>query len=137
MKLVHTICYFSKAIEELTHEDIYEIFGKTDKNNNKAGITGILLHSLGNFFQVLEGDEKQITDLYKNKIKLDSRHHNLFEVINKREHKPIFAQYDSRFQTVDNKEQLDEIKQYLASQAIQSSTSEKIARLLKSFVILD
>ena len=137
MKPIYTICYFSKASEDLTDKEIQAIFDHTDTRNNDIGIRGILLHSLGIFFQVLEGDEEYLTHLFDTKIKNDTRHKEVFEVINKKGTKALFECYNSRFQTIENKDQLDEIKAYLAMHAIQSSTSDKLSRLLKSFIILD
>ncbi len=137
MKSNYTICYFSKASKDLSEESIHEIIAYSSEKNNIRGIRGILLHSLGNFFQVLEGDRKVLLDLYENKIKLDKRHHSIFEVINKSGSDPIFTKYSSKFEAVDDSEQLNEIKAYLAKHSIHSSTSDKISRLLKSFIIVD
>ncbi|WP_379953287.1 BLUF domain-containing protein [Dokdonia sp. R78006] len=137
MKSVYTICYFSKASEDLSEEEIQEIFDHTNERNNERGVRGILLHSFGNFFQVLEGDEEYLTNLYTTKIKHDTRHHSVFEVINKESTKSLFEEYNSRFQTIENREQLDEIKAYLKVHSIQSTTSDKLSRLLRSFIILD
>ncbi len=137
MKSVYTICYFSKAAEDLSEEEIHEIFDHTNERNNERGVRGILLHSFGNFFQVLEGDEAYLTNLYNTKIKPDTRHSNVFEVINKESPKSLFEEYNSRFQTIENREQLDEVKAYLKLHSIQSTTSDKLSRLLRSFVILD
>ncbi len=134
---MYTICYFSKVAPDLTDEEIQEIFDHTYHQNNEKGVCGILLHTMGNFFQVLEGDEAYLTDLYENRIKTDPRHHSIFEVIHKSGSDPVFTTYNSRFQTIDNSDQLNEVKKYLQKHAIRSSTSDKLARLLKSFIIFD
>jgi len=133
----HTICYFSKASGDLTDSEVQKILTHTDKQNNKLGISGILLYSLGNFFQVLEGDKSCIINLYENKIKEDHRHNNLFEVFNKEINHNIFESYNSKFQAIQNNEQLNDVKKYLATYSVRSEISDKLSRLLKSFVVVD
>lgn len=133
---MYTICYFSKVAPHLTETQIQEILDYTHTQNNEKGICGILLHTLGNFFQVLEGDEAYLTDLYENKIKKDPRHHNIFEVIHKEGSDPVFTSYSSQFLKVEDSEVLDDIKAYVKKHAIVSSTSDKIARLLNTVEIV-
>ncbi|WP_298351194.1 BLUF domain-containing protein [uncultured Dokdonia sp.] len=133
---MYTICYFSKVAPDLTDEEIQEIFDHTYHQNNEKGVCGILLHTMGNFFQVLEGDEAYLTDLYENRIKTDPRHHSIFEVIHKEGSDPVFTSYSSQFLKVEDSEVLDDIKAYVKKHAIVSSTSDKISRLLNTVEIV-
>ena len=133
---MYTICYFSKVAPHLTETQIQEILDYTYTQNNEKGICGILLHTLGNFFQVLEGDKAYLTDLYENKIKKDPRHHSVFEVIHKEGSDPVFTSYSSQFLKVEDSEVLDDIKAYVKKHAIVSSTSDKISRLLNTVEIV-
>lgn len=65
MKRLYTICYVSKASENTTNDDIKDIFKVTEKANNATGISGILLHSFDNFFQVLEGEKEFLNSCMK------------------------------------------------------------------------
>ena len=134
MKLLHTICYISNARPDLTDQQIEEVFDITTFNNNNCDVTGILLYNMGHFFQVIEGEKDHIIDLYDNKIAIDSRHDNLFVVYNKPTAKPIFLGYDSKFNIVKTEEDLQKIKSYLYG--VKSSTSDKLTRLLRPFVLL-
>ncbi len=136
MKLLYNICYVSKASEQLTNDDVKDIFKVTEQANNASGISGILLYSIGNFFQVLEGEKKLLENLYENKIKKDTRHSNIYEVFRKEMETPIFSNYFSQFQTITTAIQLDEIREYLKSNKT-NSTSEKLFRLLTPFNIFD
>ncbi|WP_231367647.1 BLUF domain-containing protein [Gillisia sp. JM1] len=93
MKQIYTICYVSKANPNLTIEEINTIFELTEENNSLHNVSGILLHSLGNFFQALEGGEKFIVDLYENKILKDSRHSEVFEIYRRNIAIPVFSNY--------------------------------------------
>lgn len=136
MKRLYTICYVSKASEDITNDDVEDVFKVTKEANTASGISGILLYSFGNFFQVLEGEKKDLERLYENKIKKDSRHGNIYEVFRRDMATPIFSNYFTQFQTVTTSIQLDEIRKYLNTNQI-NSTSEKLSRLLKPFIIFD
>lgn len=136
MKRLYTICYVSKSSENITNEDITEIFQVTEQANNANEISGILLHSFGNFFQVLEGEKKDLVHLYEEKIKKDTRHSDIYEVFNRDMETPIFSTYLSQFLTITTTVQLDDIRKYLNANRT-NSTSEKLSRLLKPFMIFD
>lgn len=97
MKCLYTICYVSKASVHITKDNIKDIFKITESNNNASGISGILLHSFDNFFQVLEGEKKDLLHLYEEKIKQDARHTDIYEVFNREMEMPIFSNYLSQF----------------------------------------
>ncbi len=132
--MIYTLCYVSKASEELNETAIEDIFLTTLHNNTKKGINGILLYGMGNFFQVLEGDKKQIEALYENEIKEDPRHSEIFEVIRRETEEPVFSNYNSLFTLIQNTAQLEQIKAYLKKHRI-NTTSEKLSRLLNPFLL--
>jgi UDP-2,3-diacylglucosamine pyrophosphatase LpxH len=132
--MTYTLCYVSKAAVGLNNTAIEDIFLTTLQNNTRKGIHGILLYGMGDFFQVLEGDEKMIESLYEEQIKADPRHSDIFEVIRKETKKPIFSAYSSLFTIVKTDEQLEQIKAYLKQNSIHT-TSEKLSRLLNPFLL--
>lgn len=136
MKNLYTICYVSKASAELTDDDIQYIFKRTEKANNANGISGLLLYSFGNFFQVLEGEKTDLEHLYENKIMKDKRHSNIYEVFSKDMETPIFSNYLSQFQTITTSVQLDKIRKYLNANRT-NEISDKLSRLLRPFMIFD
>ena len=127
MKPLHTICYISNAKPELSNREIEEVFEVTSHNNNEFDVSGILLYNMGHFFQVIEGEEEHIIDLYENKIKVDPRHEEIFEVYNKATTKPVFLEYDSKFNIVKTEEDLQKIKDYLYN--VKTSTSRPSGKL--------
>lgn len=135
MVLPYTICYISKSKDSLSEKDIKEILEHALVENNRCEVSGVLLHSLGSFFQVLEGNKEHVQALYKN-ILDDDRHYDIFEVYNKSSAKPVFMEYESNFHLVTSNETLDQIRKYLNEHKT-SSTSEKLTRLLKPFIFFD
>ncbi|GEQ87019.1 hypothetical protein ULMS_25270 [Patiriisocius marinistellae] len=130
----YTICYISKAKDDLTESQIEEIFNKTYTENSLKSITGILLHGMGNFFQILEGEKNHILPLYEENIKNDERHSDIFEVINKPKDTAIFANYRTHFNIIRTNEQLEDVKKYLREHEI-NTTTDKFQRLLNSFIL--
>ncbi|MBV7300292.1 BLUF domain-containing protein [Enterovibrio paralichthyis] len=67
------VIYASSATAEFGESELMKILGKARANNEPSGITGLLLYSKGNFFQVLEGEESDIDQIWP-KINADERH---------------------------------------------------------------
>ena len=76
------ISYISKATQSMSQDDLEEILRTSRENNTRLGITGILLYGNKTFVQILEGDEKVVSELVE-KIKRDSRHTD-FQVLKKK-----------------------------------------------------
>jgi len=77
--LIHFV-YASAATHEFGIGSLTEILRQARENNERMGLTGILLYSEGSFFQVLEGDPAAIDTLYQ-KLLLDKRHTQLTTII--------------------------------------------------------
>ena len=70
---VYQLTYRSKAIQEITPNNIYEIVKVANEFNPSLAITGCLIFYNGYFIQILEGEQVAVEELY-NKIKKDKRH---------------------------------------------------------------
>ena len=134
MKLPYTICYLSDAREGITKEEIQEIFDKSEENNNECNIKGILLFRMNKFFQVLEGEKELLIELY-DKIKKDKRHHNIYEVYNRKTAKLIFFKYDSQFKVIKDGKQLEKVHEYLVQNKSNNRVSESLKTILEPFVL--
>lgn len=76
--------YCSTAIAELSPHDLRAILKVSRNRNSQHCVTGMLLYASGSFFQVLEGDEATLTELF-DLIASDWRHKNVTKII----HEPI------------------------------------------------
>ena len=65
--------YVSRVSNGLDHEDIEDLVAQAERNNLKKDITGILMSAGGLFFQVIEGPDDAIDELYA-KLMDDPRH---------------------------------------------------------------
>lgn len=70
------LIYISRVTNDVTNSDLQKIGEISQRNNRQLAITGVLLYLKGLFFQILEGDEQNIDNLYK-KILADKRHKDI------------------------------------------------------------
>lgn len=78
-KLTHLI-YCSAAVPGLSAADLGAILETARRRNAQLSVTGMLLCTSGSFFQVLEGDEAKVTELFA-LIASDRRHTNTTVII--------------------------------------------------------
>ncbi|QNJ96918.1 BLUF domain-containing protein [Constantimarinum furrinae] len=130
----HTICYISKAIDELDESGVKNIFDTTVRNNVRDNISGILLFQEGNFLQVLEGEKNKLKSLFST-IMEDSRHYRILPVINHYNDCRIFESYTSTFSVVRDKQDLMKIKTYLEKHKDNFQYTGNILRLLEPFLL--
>jgi Sensors of blue-light using FAD len=77
-----SLVYVSSAVEIMTNNELRELLEISRANNQKLGITGMMLYKDGNFMQALEGPDDAVRNLYK-KVSADRRHRNIFKVFEK------------------------------------------------------
>lgn len=68
--------YISRFSRDMTREEISEMVARAAKKNSKLGITGFLMSSGRVFYQVIEGPEGNIDDLFR-QIVSDDRHRDV------------------------------------------------------------
>lgn len=76
--------YLSRATNLFRPESIGELLRKSRENNERLGITGMLVYRHPFFLQVLEGPEEEVVRLMS-RIRTDARHTEITSVI----HAPI------------------------------------------------
>jgi hypothetical protein len=67
------LVYVSKAVVHLDKQQLLDLVARSQEKNTQSAVTGILLVSNGYFFQMLEGEESVVRQLFE-RIKLDKRH---------------------------------------------------------------
>jgi len=73
---VFRILYLSTANEPFSSGDLSELLQKARARNDAAHITGMLVHSDGDFLQVLEGEPDNVIEVYS-RISVDPRHRDI------------------------------------------------------------
>lgn len=97
------IIYRSRAIKVFSSGELLEMLEAFRKKNASLDITGMLLYDESSFIQVIEGEDKIVSQLYDS-IKQDSRHRLVttivIEEINSRE----FRNWSMGFYKVDQQQ---------------------------------
>ncbi|MGM1057278.1 MAG: BLUF domain-containing protein [Bacteroidota bacterium] len=128
----HVISYVSTATPNLSKEDVADLFEYVNDFNNSHGITGVLLYAETNFFQLIEGEEKEIKSLYS-RIENDSRHKNIIKFVDKPIEGPAFDGHISRFVTDTSKLDSSNIETYIRHvEVLEPSSQKSVERVLQA-----
>lgn len=73
---MYNLLYTSNSTVQVNSGMLDTILLTARENNNREGITGMLLYSQGSFVQLLEGDEENVKKTFY-KISCDTRHNNI------------------------------------------------------------
>lgn len=93
--LVHLI-YASAATHRLSEQDLAQLLQSCRDNNARLGLTGMLLHADGSFFQVLEGPDEVVHRLYQ-RIEDDARHAQVTRIISEPIPRRFFSEWSMGF----------------------------------------
>ncbi|WP_299215434.1 BLUF domain-containing protein [uncultured Aquimarina sp.] len=131
-----TISYVSTANQTLTNAEVNKLFEFVKLHNDSQNITGILMYSDGNFFQVLEGEHDLIQNLYK-KILLDPRHYNIIKIFDRAITNCSFSEYHSSFKVLGEKYDHKELEHFLKEEKSHNPDNYKnISYLANKFMKL-
>ncbi|WP_281544362.1 BLUF domain-containing protein [Grimontia sp. SpTr1] len=95
------IVYISSAEHPFTDEEFAEMLAVIRENNEKLGVTGMLLYKDGDFIQVIEGKEDILAPLFK-KICSDYRHYSIVEMMRKDIVERQFKEWSMGFHHINN-----------------------------------
>ncbi|HTE06515.1 MAG TPA: BLUF domain-containing protein [Planctomycetota bacterium] len=93
---MYDLAYASSAVGTFTPAQLVELLQISRDNNERLGITGMLLYKDGNFMQVLEGEESSVKALYA-KIALDPRHRGVLQLLQSHETERQFPDWSMGF----------------------------------------
>ncbi len=110
--MFYAICYVSTS-NDLLNFEIRELLSNTATANQKNNISGILVHNSGNFLQYMEGPEKEVKDLYYNKISKDTRHKDPIILMNKAIDNLYFDGYETGFTSILEKNTVTKLRSYV------------------------
>ena len=106
-RLIHII-YASAASNPINEEKLLDLLNRSRKNNLGFEITGMLLHVEGSFFQVLEGEENAVEELFE-RIRSDQRHLKITVIIKEPIAERAFPEWSMAFAGA-TKEQIESIE---------------------------
>lgn len=77
---LYSLVYTSSAAQPVSDDDLRELLASSRRENERAGITGLLLYRGGRYVQFLEGREADVRELYE-RIAGDPRHDRVRVVV--------------------------------------------------------
>jgi len=98
---VHQILYVSKAVRELSDDEVGRIAEVSRQNNAKKNISGLLMFQAGIFLQLLEGDAEAVEDLYQ-KIAQDPRHGHVTKIFSIDNNERMFAGWSMGLKKIED-----------------------------------
>jgi hypothetical protein len=101
--MLRQVIYYSTASKYYKSEELYEIVETSSKNNKLSNITGMLLYYNETFLQVLEGECDDVYETF-NKIKNDSRHYGIFQIVDEELGQRNFPEWFMGFRVLNSHE---------------------------------
>lgn len=98
---ITTLVYVSFSAARMNDDELKEILEKSRENNQKLGITGMLLYRDGFFIQALEGEKETVSRLYE-KISEDPRHTNILKVYQETSRVRSFEDWSMGFNKIED-----------------------------------
>lgn len=93
------LSYVSSAAAPMTNPQIIDLLAQARRNNERDGITGLLLYHDGNFMQVVEGETAMVRALV-GRLQRDSRHRGIIKVFEEDAHERQFQNWGMGFQSI-------------------------------------
>lgn len=100
--MIFQLTYSSKAKKNITATDIDNILSMSTKNNRNLKISGCLLFYNYNFYQIIEGDKKDILALFK-KIKQNILHHDVTLIATSHTQKRLYKDWGMLYYSINKK----------------------------------
>lgn len=101
MQQLTTLVYMSSAKRQFEKVELEALLQQSRTNNEKQGLTGLLLYKDGLFMQALEGSHDSITKIFP-KITADPRHHNVITLLNTQLERRNFERWTMGFEYFGN-----------------------------------
>lgn len=103
---IRAIVYVSSATQLMTVPQMESLLEESRDLNLQSSVTGVLLHSDGNFMQYFEGSEDAVRETYA-RIRASKRHKGIIEVLNERIAQRSFADWQMGFAQATQSELLE------------------------------
>ncbi|MCL2915728.1 BLUF domain-containing protein [Shewanella corallii] len=98
--MLFELVYMSRAQSPMVERDLTALLVEARANNERVGITGMLLYRNGSFLQLLEGEEQQVLKLYDT-VRQDPRHGRVTQLYSHHLPQRHFADWSMGFVNAD------------------------------------
>ena len=130
---MHQVVYSSAAVAPFSEAELTALLARARVNNERLGVTGILLYHDGSFLQVLEGQEP-VLDALLQVISGDKRHHRVVQLLKRQIETRHFDQWRMGFVTMKTlPKNLPGYSEYLRFRGDPVEAGNAAVRLLAAF----
>ncbi|HEY3664429.1 MAG TPA: BLUF domain-containing protein [Polyangiaceae bacterium] len=98
---MNQLVYSSAAVEAFSEVRLSEVLLRARTNNERLGVTGMLLYHEGSFLQVLEGEAAILESLFT-VISGDKRHHRVMPLLRREVEEHQFGDWRMGFASLKN-----------------------------------
>ena len=102
------IIYCSQATDDVAADELVELLQVARRNNEAAGLTGMLLYCSQSFLQLLDGDSAALSATYS-KITRDNMHTRIRLLLDGEVNAPLFPDWTMGFEHVDDETLADQL----------------------------
>ena len=95
------VVYSSAAVVPFSEAQLTGLLARARINNERLGVTGMLLYHEGSFLQVLEGDASAVANLFS-VISADKRHHRVVALLKREVDERYFGSWRMGFASLKN-----------------------------------
>jgi len=111
---VRRILYCSQATQDVSPDELVALLEHARRNNEAAGLSGMLLYCSQSFLQVLEGEPVRLAETY-GRILADPRNTNLRKLMDAEVPAPLFPDWTMGFEHVDDEDLADDLEGFTAA----------------------
>ena len=130
---MNQVVYSSAALAPFTETQLSELLVRARKNNERLGVSGMLLYHDGSFLQVLEGEGSILETLFA-VIGCDKRHHRMVTLLKREVKERHFADWCMGFASTKNlPTNFSGYSEYLRLRGNPSEGANAAVRLLAAF----
>jgi Sensors of blue-light using FAD len=131
--LVHQIIYSSAATVPFSESELATLLLRARSNNERLGVTGLLLSHEGSFLQALEG-ERAVVDTLFSVISRDKRHDRIAKILTREVEDRHFAGWKMGFVAMSTvAKALPGFSDYLQNRGEANGGADAAARVLSAF----
>lgn len=98
---MYRLMYMSTANKDFSTNELESLLKNAKKSNENKNITGLLVVKGRTFLQCLEGEKSDVLNLF-NKIKDDSRHRDVIELLEEETNARYFPNWSMGFKNIKN-----------------------------------
>ena len=130
---MYQVIYASAAAVPFSESDLSTLLLRARANNQRLGITGLLLYHEGSFLQALEGDEGAVGALFST-ISGDKRHDHIVMLLARELDERYFAGWQMGFVSTSSiAKTLPGFSDYLRHRGEPGARADAAARVLSAF----